>query len=342
MQPPEKVLENLQKERATKMSLLFNPQCLAALHKKGITLTEKMKEEYRRLIQEKYQSQQEPLDWVVEKKHQSKLPFTLDILNDEPYLRLANPVELKNSARKIAAKPMIPLAEAPPLLVKVFRDDSQAYHAENEHNNYTLLGVPTYHKIIRKDSGKKNYLFEPFYEGIDLLDANNQQLITPSLALVLMKKISQAVLELHTKGYLHLDLKPENIIYHPEKESVHLIDFESMAKINTRMVPRIITPEFAHTELIQAYRMKVEMRMHEAYDVSALIDTFLDLIKAALKQSPTLEIDDYLAAQQIYLQEQLWEKRDQMYPAQMLITLPELIEWVDQLKLPGLNESLKL
>lgn len=47
-----------------------------------------------------------------------------------------------------------------------------------------------------------------------------------------MKSLAQIILKYHQKGYLHLDIKPENVLILPETpEHVILFDFDSVTAI---------------------------------------------------------------------------------------------------------------
>ena len=73
------------------------------------------------------------------------------------------------------------------------------------------------------------YILLPMDEGIDYRyyeDQSLQELFRH------MKSLAQIILKYHQKGYLHLDIKPENVLILPETpEHVILFDFDSVTAI---------------------------------------------------------------------------------------------------------------
>lgn len=342
MQSKEEMEAQLKQSRATKLTLLFSPACMAALREKGVELKPEEQAAYRKIIEESYQLFQNPIIWGYMKKSKSRLPYTLDILGDEPYLRMHNPEQIKESAREIAAKPLLPLAGGSTLFAKIFRDPQDQRHAKEEHDNYNILGIKTVFKSIRTPLKQKDYLFQPFYEGRELLDALEENLIPSDQIIPVMRNICMAVKEVHEKGYLHLDLKPENMIYNPKTASIHLIDFESMMPDGTRRAPTTATMRYAHPALIQALKNNQPILLTEKYDVFTLLMTFEMLLANAIGQSKNnKELQDYWIGCRTEMIRGMINSQRITHPIEQIPTLESLIDWTHRLSLPQINELQK-
>ena len=73
-----------------------------------------------------------------------------------------------------------------------------------------------------------------YCQGPTLFEWLDQKNITPKVSET--KKITfqiiETMIEIHSKGFAHNDLKPENIIYNPETEKISIMDFGFSTRIN--------------------------------------------------------------------------------------------------------------
>ena len=88
------------------------------------------------------------------------------------------------------------------------------------------------------------------------------------------KAIAIAIGKYHNHGYLHLDIKPDNILIYPEtREMVRLIDFDSIIKIDDttdRDISLSYTHDYAAPELLQKKRKRISV-VTDIYSIGAVV-----------------------------------------------------------------------
>ena len=92
--------------------------------------------------------------------------------------------------------------------------------------------------------------------------------------LITIRAITRAVGEYHKLGYLHLDIKPQNILILPEtRDIIKLLDFDSVVKKADAIYPGTsisYTHEYAAPELLQGKRNKL-CEATDIYSIGAIL-----------------------------------------------------------------------
>eukprot|EP01099_Mayorella_cantabrigiensis_P005555 TRINITY_DN449_c0_g1_i1.p1 TRINITY_DN449_c0_g1~~TRINITY_DN449_c0_g1_i1.p1 ORF type:complete len:224 (-),score=43.94 TRINITY_DN449_c0_g1_i1:79-750(-) len=75
--------------------------------------------------------------------------------------------------------------------------------------------------------------------------------LTTSETLLIIEQVISALEYLHSKGWVHHDIKPDNIIFNPEDHSVKLIDFEFSCRWSKwrRIYSNLTTLEYSSPEI---------------------------------------------------------------------------------------------
>ena len=106
---------------------------------------------------------------------------------------------------------------------------TDAYKRNTDIRNTLGLTNSTVNAVDVISCNRTVYILLPMDEGIDYRyyeDQSLQELFRH------MKSLAQIILKYHQKGYLHLDIKPENVLILPETpEHVILFDFDSVTAI---------------------------------------------------------------------------------------------------------------
>ncbi len=102
-------------------------------------------------------------------------------------------------------------------------------YAKAENDNLSKLrgieGVPSVLAASFKE--KFNYLLLSRFEGIDLCDfIDTHGPMTERYVKKIAKQLLKIVFEMHKRGVIHKDIKPENIVYNDNTKDIYLIDFE--------------------------------------------------------------------------------------------------------------------
>lgn len=106
-------------------------------------------------------------------------------------------------------------------------------------------------------------------------DYRSYQDMSLTETLVHVKTLASVILKYHKDGYLHLDIKPENILVIPETaEHVYLFDFDSVCRISDLQSHKIIDLSFSEgfsaPELVQGRISKIGIKT-DIYAVGALL-----------------------------------------------------------------------
>ena len=90
--------------------------------------------------------------------------------------------------------------------------------------------------------------------------------------LVTAKSVASIVGAYHKAGYLHLDIKPENIMVYPEtREMVQMIDFDSIISISDKdVVAPSFSPKYAAPELVALDTEKL-CQATDYYEIGAMV-----------------------------------------------------------------------
>ncbi|MDW7661704.1 MAG: hypothetical protein SCL54_09835, partial [Bacillota bacterium] len=108
--------------------------------------------------------------------------------------------------------------------------------------NYDFEGLKSiFHSAIIPiseiaEGEKYHYIIKPYVKGVDLnrYVLNNGPMDNPLLNKIIVQLVN-VLDDLHSRidPIVYRDLKPSNIIFNPEKESIHLIDIESVRKFES-------------------------------------------------------------------------------------------------------------
>eukprot|EP00299_Pterocystis_sp_00344_P011001 c5066_g1_i1.p1 GENE.c5066_g1_i1~~c5066_g1_i1.p1 ORF type:complete len:330 (+),score=11.88 c5066_g1_i1:43-1032(+) len=97
-------------------------------------------------------------------------------------------------------------------------------------------GIVRYYRTW-KENAVQHILLEDCGESVSHLYLKaDVSLMPPSKVMVMLKQILQALSYLHSKGYVHLDVKPENICYNAQNDSYKLIDFGQCSRLSEKVL----------------------------------------------------------------------------------------------------------
>ena len=135
------------------------------------------------------------------------------------------------------------------------------------------------------------YVVMNLNEGIDYRSYKDKSLVE---TLIHVKSLATVIHNYHSLGYLHLDIKPENVFVIPETaEHVYLFDFDSVCKIedlkNKKMIDLSYSEGFSAPEQIQGNISKIGARS-DIYAIGAL------LFYKLFDRKPTFEEGRYSAS----------------------------------------------
>jgi serine/threonine protein kinase len=111
-------------------------------------------------------------------------------------------------------------------LVKTYEKSKYAMiEARNLNYLKNVKGVP---KILASSiSNNFSYIIMSYIQGVDLYDHIEEYgIFSEEDAKPIIKQLLTIVKQCHSCKIIHKDIKPENIIYNIEDQSIHLIDFE--------------------------------------------------------------------------------------------------------------------
>jgi CheY-like chemotaxis protein len=121
-------------------------------------------------------------------------------------------------------------ADDEPLVVKILRSEITAENKSLARfmEEYSLVErIQSKHVARILDHGTVDghtYLVMEFFEGGDLSKRLGEQAVTPEEALRLFRELMFALGDIHEKGVLHRDLKPQNIMFRNDG-SLAIVDF---------------------------------------------------------------------------------------------------------------------
>ncbi len=141
----------------------------------------------------------------------------------------------------------VDIATQKPVVVKVL---SQEYHSFSNlvefRNQYTITKNLAIAGIVRplaiKPYGNSFALIMEDFGGLDLGQYIQQRALGLTDVLDIALQLVQILHELHQQGVIHKDLKPSNILIHPDSKQVKLIDF-SIASLLPKETQAIHSPK---------------------------------------------------------------------------------------------------
>ncbi|PTQ87885.1 serine/threonine protein kinase [Agitococcus lubricus] len=166
------------------------------------------------------------------------------------------------------------------------------------------------HIVTVYDVGSFNnyhYLAMEYHTGGDLSERIDRQDITPNNALRITKQLADALGLAHSKGVVHRDIKPDNVLFRAHNDDAILTDFGIARNMQaeshlTQVGSTVGTPKYMSPE--QARGMKVDGRA-DLYSLGVMLYEMLvgkppfsatDTIALAIKhcQEPVPRLPDHL------------------------------------------------
>ncbi|MCB0035298.1 MAG: serine/threonine protein kinase, partial [Anaerolineales bacterium] len=95
----------------------------------------------------------------------------------------------------------------------------------------------------QSEEGGRPFFVMRLLEGGSLRDKLSGEPLSIQQAFVIFQQIASAVMAMHHKNYVHLDLKPANILFDVQ-EKAYLSDFGLALDLNGNLVPSGGTPEY--------------------------------------------------------------------------------------------------
>lgn len=126
---------------------------------------------------------------------------------------------------------------------EMFYDNEKKVLSKISHKNCVRMIEDVYPQCILYE-----YL-EGYIELHDFIFQNKT--IKEADARYIIKQVIEAVKHLHENKFIHCDLKPSNILVHPETLDVKLIDFESCEDLHTKSRAVLYTLDYISPEYLR-------------------------------------------------------------------------------------------
>lgn len=169
------------------------------------------------------------------------------------------------------------------LKIQEFKDEKRKGAFLGEYEKLKLIGQAI-GQVTRGDK-QQHLIIEPYIEGFNLKDL---MLMDPPKSIEfwihVFQKTLQAIKEnFHDKGWLHCDIKPQNIIYDPLTDTVTFIDVGTMLKNDGKQAGIRGTAGYVAPEIVEKYN-KDQTASHifnEKTEKYALGKTFAEILGLA-------------------------------------------------------------
>lgn len=201
--------------------------------------------------------------------------------------------------RQVALKVMAPHLAAEPGFAARFDSEAKMVAALSHPHIVTVYDVGSFNNY--------HYLAMEYHTGGDLSDRIERHDITPAQALKIIKQLSDALGMAHSKGVVHRDIKPDNVLFRSHNDDAILTDFgiarNMQAESNLTQVGSTVgTPKYMSPE--QARGLAVDGRA-DLYSLGVMLYEMLvgkppftasDSISLAIKhcQEPVPRLPEYL------------------------------------------------
>lgn len=197
----------------------------------------------------------------------------------------------ENFKKKVALKTISPQQKLDAKNIKIFLQEIKTL-AELEHPN-----IARFLDIGTSEKGKPFFVME-YVDGLSLIDYCNKNKFSINERLDFFRKVLDAIEYSHHKGFIHCDIKPNNILVAADG-TPKVIDFGiaskygsfiSDKKTQTTFLQRAFTLNYASPE-----QLKGERNLSEATDIYSLGIVLYELLSGQLP----LEFDEELPFHQI-------------------------------------------
>lgn len=201
--------------------------------------------------------------------------------------------------RQVALKVMAPHLAAEPGFAARFDSEAKMVASLSHPNIVTVYDVGSFNNF--------HYLAMEYHTGGDLSDRIGRQDITPQQALKITKELADALGMAHSRGVVHRDIKPDNVLFRAHNDDAILTDFgiarNMQAESNlTQIGSTVGTPKYMSPE--QARGLPVDGRA-DLYSLGVMLYEMLvgkppfsasDSISLAIKhcQEPVPRLPEYL------------------------------------------------
>jgi eukaryotic-like serine/threonine-protein kinase len=179
--------------------------------------------------------------------------------------------------KRVALKTISPQLKLEPKNIKIFLTEIKTL-AELEHPN-----IARFLDIGTSDKGKPFFVME-YVDGVSLIEHCNKNRFSIKERLIFFRQILDAISYSHGKGFIHCDIKPNNILV-DSKGTPKVIDFGIASKYGSFIVGKnqttffqnAFTPNYASPEQI-----KGEKNLSETTDVYSLGVVLYELLTGQL------------------------------------------------------------
>lgn len=201
--------------------------------------------------------------------------------------------------RQVALKIMAPHLAAEPGFAARFDSEAKMVAALSHPHIVTVYDVGSYHNY--------HYLAMEYHTGGDLSDRIERHDITPAQALKITKQLADALGLAHSKGVVHRDIKPDNVLFRAHNDDAILTDFGIARNMQaeshlTQIGSTVGTPKYMSPE--QARGLPVDGRA-DLYSLGVMLYEMLvgkppftasDSISLAIKhcQEPVPRLPEHL------------------------------------------------
>lgn len=201
--------------------------------------------------------------------------------------------------RQVALKVMAPHLAAEPGFAARFDSEAKMVASLSHPNIVTVYDVGSFNNF--------HYLAMEYHTGGDLSDRIDRQDITPQQALKITKELADALGMAHSRGVVHRDIKPDNVLFRAHNDDAILTDFGIARNMQaeshlTQIGSTVGTPKYMSPE--QARGLPVDGRA-DLYSLGVMLYEMLvgkppfsasDSISLAIKhcQEPVPRLPEHL------------------------------------------------
>ena len=123
----------------------------------------------------------------------------------------------------------------------------------NEIRMNRMADVPSVVQLFEVYETEKDLiLVQELADGVSLLEHIKKGTFDEATAALIVKKLTEILIQLHKKKIIHRDIKLENLIYNSKTQELRLIDFGlSTLKSNIEFFKKCGTPGYVAPEILR-------------------------------------------------------------------------------------------